>query len=106
MGNGGGNSGSNLSNLGKKWMLMRKRVIWIRVYGVPFHAWSNDFFDSLASRLGSFICLDENTMSGTNMDIARFMIRVNSGFILPETLEVAIDGVHFNLILREDSYGS
>ncbi|XP_058784074.1 uncharacterized protein LOC131658840 [Vicia villosa] len=81
------------------------RVVWIRVYGVPCHAWSNDFFVSLANRLGEFICLDDNTMSGSNMDIARFMIRVDSRFNLPESLKVAIDGVLFNLNLREDSYG-
>ncbi|XP_058763296.1 uncharacterized protein LOC131636700 [Vicia villosa] len=81
------------------------RVVWIRVYGVPCHAWSNDFFVSLANRLGVFICLDENTMTGCNMDIARLMVRVDSRFILPETLKVVIDDVPFTLNLREDSFG-
>ncbi|CAI8603272.1 unnamed protein product [Vicia faba] len=37
------------------------RTMWIRIYGVPAHAWNCDFFMSLANQLGSFICIDENT---------------------------------------------
>lgn len=38
------------------------------------------------------------------MDIARLMIRVPFSFILKEIMKVAINGVEYTLVLREDSY--
>lgn len=45
--------------------------IWLRVYGVPPHAWNAEFFMALAGSLGKFICLDDITASGTRFDVAR-----------------------------------
>ncbi|XP_058765713.1 uncharacterized protein LOC131639233 [Vicia villosa] len=82
-----------------------ERVMWIRIYGVPCHAWCSEFFESVANKLGSFVCLDENTMTGNSMDIARCLVRVNATFILPEIVQIVIDGKSFVLNLREDTYG-
>ncbi|XP_058746048.1 uncharacterized protein LOC131618913 [Vicia villosa] len=82
-----------------------ERVVWVRVYGVPCHVWGTDFFETLANQLGSFICVDDNIVSGDNMDIARVMIRVAFNFVLNNFMEVAIDGEVFNLVFREDTYG-
>ncbi|XP_058746152.1 uncharacterized protein LOC131619025 [Vicia villosa] len=53
------------------------RVVWVRVYGVPCHAWSNDFFETLANRLGLFICLDENTMTGRRIPLEKSYMRID-----------------------------
>lgn len=68
------------------------RVVWIRAYGVPVHAWSAKFFVKLVDSLGSFICLDESTSKGTNLDIARFMVRVPLSFRLSDNFCIQIDG--------------
>ncbi|XP_058763176.1 uncharacterized protein LOC131636584 [Vicia villosa] len=74
-----------------------EQVVWVRVYGVPCHVWGTEFFETLANQLGSFICVDDNTVSGDNMDIARVMIRVPSNFVLSNFMEVVIDGEAENL---------
>lgn len=63
------------------------------------------FFVGFANRLGSYVCLDENTQKGSCKDIARIMIRVPIDFKLKENMKVVIDEVTFFLVLREDSYG-
>ncbi|XP_058733329.1 uncharacterized protein LOC131604933 [Vicia villosa] len=83
----------------------KERILWIRVHGTPCHAWCSEFFQNVANGLGEFVCVDENTSSGDNMDIARIMIRVPFSFKLQETLKVSIDGVEHVLVLREDTYG-
>ncbi|XP_058758617.1 uncharacterized protein LOC131631862 [Vicia villosa] len=83
----------------------KERVTWLRVYGIPCHAWSFSFFEMLANRFGSYVCSDENTLNGSNMDIARFMIRTSGTSVLNENLEVNINGIPYKIALREDSYG-
>ncbi|XP_058740820.1 uncharacterized protein LOC131613142 [Vicia villosa] len=82
-----------------------ERVTWIRVHGVPCHAWNIDFFEALANSFGCFVNMDENYKEGKNMDIARILIRVPLCFSLAERISVAIDGEIFSLALREDAYG-
>ncbi|XP_058775318.1 uncharacterized protein LOC131649579 [Vicia villosa] len=53
-----------------------ERVVWIIVHGIPCHAWSLNFFERIAYFLGSYVCVDENTLAESNMDIARILIRV------------------------------
>lgn len=52
-------------------------MMWIKVFGVPCHAWNMDFFVNLANNLGSYICVDENTSSGKRNDTAWVLIRVS-----------------------------
>ncbi|XP_058759866.1 uncharacterized protein LOC131633166 [Vicia villosa] len=82
-----------------------ERALWIRVYGIPCHAWSYDFFELIAKSLGNYICVDEETMLGSKMDIARILIKAPFVFALNEHMEVNIDGLMYQLILREDTYG-
>lgn len=51
-------------------------LIWVRLHGVPCQAWCVDLFSSVAKKLGSFVCVDNNTLAGNQMDIARILIRV------------------------------
>ncbi|XP_058774299.1 uncharacterized protein LOC131648567 [Vicia villosa] len=82
-----------------------ERVMWVRLYGVPCHAWCSEFFEKIANLLGNFVCVDENTSAAANLDIARVMVRVPFNFVLKEQLVVSVDGEIFSLVLREDTYG-
>lgn len=82
------------------------RVIWDGVYGVPIHAWNVNFFVALANLMGSFICLDESTTDGSNLDTIRFMARVQLAHVLEKKVLVQIDGKEFALILKGDATGS
>lgn len=56
-------------------------------------------FFHLDNSIGSYICVDENTSSGCNMDIARVLIRVPFNFNLKESVLVAIDDTIIKLVV-------
>ncbi|XP_058739160.1 uncharacterized protein LOC131611050 [Vicia villosa] len=82
-----------------------ERVMWVRLHGVPCHAWCSEFFEKVANLLGNFICVDDNTSAVINLDIARIMMKVPFNFVLKEQMVVTIDGEVFHLVLREDTFG-
>ncbi|XP_058726177.1 uncharacterized protein LOC131597499 [Vicia villosa] len=82
------------------------RLAWIHVHGIPCHAWCFEFFGKIANYIGTFVSVDENTMKGSNRDITRFMVRVPVNFVLKERIIIDIDGVEFDLVMREDLYGA
>ncbi|XP_058759400.1 uncharacterized protein LOC131632679 [Vicia villosa] len=82
-----------------------ERVMWVRLYGVPYQAWCSEFFEKIANFLGDYICVDDNTSAASNLDIARIMVRVPFNFVLKEQMVVSFDGENFSLVLREDTYG-
>lgn len=80
-------------------------VTWLRVFRVPYHAWSFDFFKFLANRVGTYICSDDQTLKAVNMDVGRFMVRTHCSRVLNKILKVKIDGVIFNIKIVEDLHG-
>lgn len=74
-------------------------------FGIPCQAWNFCFFEKLANLVGSYICADENTQKGMNMDIARFMIKITSAIVLNESLRVLINKIPYVINMCEDSFG-
>ncbi|MCI10626.1 hypothetical protein A2U01_0031720, partial [Trifolium medium] len=37
------------------------RAVWVRVYGVPVHAWREEFFKQILEYVGEVIVPDEDT---------------------------------------------
>lgn len=50
-----------------------ERLVWLRCYGIPAHAWTVEFFSYLVSGIGEFVCVDDNTLNKNSMDIARIL---------------------------------
>lgn len=62
----------------RKWSpgeIDNERLTWVRCYGIPVHAWNNDFFRSLVFGTGEFLNVDDNTEKRKTMDVARILIR-------------------------------
>ncbi|XP_058775601.1 uncharacterized protein LOC131649870 [Vicia villosa] len=92
----------------RKWKaedIDEERVTWLRVFGVPCQAWSFEFFELLANRVGSYICAYEQTLKAINMDVERFMVRTWCSRVLNEVVKVHIDGVLFKIKIVEDLHG-
>jgi hypothetical protein len=51
-----------------------ERSIWLRIYGIPIHAWNLNFFTQVVKPWGIFINADEGTTKKITMDVARIMI--------------------------------
>lgn len=109
----------NLVNNDKEWLLEwfeeirawspreidNERCAWIRCHGVPYHAWSEEFFSFLVSAFGEFVCLDDNTKNKTALDVARVMYRTKVHNSINRIVKVDINGEVFPVKMVEDWYG-
>ncbi|GAU42969.1 hypothetical protein TSUD_188420 [Trifolium subterraneum] len=82
-----------------------ERTIWLRVYGVPAHAWNDNFFAKIVKPWGVYINFDDGTLKKTTMDVARLMIRTSCHHVVDEFCDVKVNGKIFHLRVLEDSYG-
>ncbi|XP_058749527.1 uncharacterized protein LOC131622508 [Vicia villosa] len=83
----------------------RERATWLRVYGIPCHAWNFEFFEMIAKTVGTYVCVDDNTQKGEHMDIARILVKTPCMIALNESFSVCINGTVFKIKISEDSYG-
>ncbi|KAF2306141.1 hypothetical protein GH714_013215 [Hevea brasiliensis] len=51
------------------------RVVWVRLYGVPFHVWDIKFFKWLGNKFGSFAKRDNVTGAKSCFDSMRILIQ-------------------------------
>ncbi|PNX87622.1 hypothetical protein L195_g043715, partial [Trifolium pratense] len=82
-----------------------ERLVWLRVYGIPAHAWNDEFFQLISKPWGHYINADDGTNKKISMDVARLLIRTSGQRVVDEFLDVKIDGEVFHIRIIEDSYG-
>jgi hypothetical protein len=79
-----------------------ERGAWVRVYGVPIHAWNEDFFRLFVSSMGRFIHADECTVDKARLDFARILISTSNIEIVNTSHLFCIDGCNFPIKLVEE----
>ncbi|XP_058750760.1 uncharacterized protein LOC131623755 [Vicia villosa] len=79
-----------------------ERLVWLRIWGVPCHAWGDSCFSLLTESIGVFIKSDERTNLKSRMDEARVCIRTKSMERVEEVISLTIDGMCFDIRLMED----
>ncbi|KAK8691014.1 hypothetical protein V6N13_074535 [Hibiscus sabdariffa] len=57
---------------------MEQHRVWLSIYGVPIHAWTNDTFERIAAIGGSMICVEEETLDPTSFERGRVLIESHS----------------------------
>jgi hypothetical protein len=55
-----------------------ERIVWLRIFGIPIHAWNNDFFEQVTKPWGTLLKSDDGTSKKLTMDVARLLIRTSS----------------------------
>jgi hypothetical protein len=80
-------------------------VAWLRVYGIPPHAWNELFFSQLVKPWGEFLNSDDSTTKRITMDVARLLIRTSCQQHVDEFVDVRVNGEIFRLRVLEDSNG-
>ncbi|XP_020228222.1 uncharacterized protein LOC109809352 [Cajanus cajan] len=83
-------------------ILDNERLVWLKIYGVPAHGWSEDFFKMLGSIYEKFLYVDDPTKDRVRLDLARLAIRTNIQDILNHTVRVEIDGVIYQIRIAEE----
>lgn len=79
------------------------RTIWLKVYGVPIQAWSDNFFNLISNCWGYFAHCDEKSKANMSLDMAKICIRTSHKNFITESFPVLIDEISFEISLLEDS---
>jgi len=85
-----------------KEVVVRKRGAWVRIYGVPLHAWIPDFFKLCVYDCGRLLQVDEFTMDKIRFDYARVLLSTSSMDIIITGAKVMVDGELFDFQIIEE----
>jgi len=83
-------------------MLFRRRGAWVRIYGVPLHAWNIDFFKLCLFDCGNLLRIDDIIVDRDRFDYARILVSTSSLEIINTKVSVMVDGVLFDCHIIEE----
>jgi hypothetical protein len=69
-----------------------QRGAWVRIYGIPLHAWNVNFFKLCVMDCGRFLCADRYTVAKDRLDYARVLIATTSLAVIKKVENVLVDG--------------
>ena len=88
-----------------KWSVAEARYergAWVRVYGVPVHAWNVEFFRLCVSGAGRYIHADECSVDKARLDYVCILLSTPNIDFINSTSEFLIDGRRFVIKLVEE----
>jgi len=83
-------------------ILVRERGAWVRIYGVPLHAWNYDFFKLCVYDCGRLMRVDDITLDRDRFDYARVLVSTSSLELINSEARVLVDGVLFEFKIIEE----
>ena len=78
-----------------KWydsLIRYERGAWLRVYGIPVHAWNDTFFRLCVFGIGRFLYVDECTADKARLNFARILVVTPEIEIVNKLTDFIIDG--------------
>jgi hypothetical protein len=75
-----------------------ERIVWLRIFGIPAHAWNDDFFIQVSKPCGTFMNSDEGTTKKLTMDVARILIRTSCQKSVDEFFDVKLTENDFTYV--------
>jgi hypothetical protein len=78
------------------------REVWVKVYGIPIHAWGDNLFKLLGARFGEFVDYDEPTASKLSLDVARLKLSTPIRSRIETPVAVSVMGVIFEVWVVEE----
>ena len=82
--------------------LVHERGAWVRIYGVPLHAWNYDFFKLCVYDCGRLLRLDDITLDRDRFDYARILVATNSLDVIKQEASIVVDGVPLEFKIIEE----
>ena len=82
--------------------VLRERGAWVRIYGVPLHAWNYDFFKLCVYDCGRLLRIDDITLDRDRFDYARVLVSTSSLDIIKTEARVVVDGALLKFKLIEE----
>jgi len=82
--------------------LVHERGAWVRIYGVPLHAWNYEFFKLCVFDCGRLLKVDDITVDRDRFDYARVLVATSSLEIIKSEANILVDGVLFEFKIIEE----
>ena len=73
-------------------VIMFERGAWVRIYGIPIHAWNTELFKLAIFECGIFLRLNDSTVAKDRFDYARVLLATSSLEVLNFSEIILIDG--------------
>ncbi|CAL0322838.1 unnamed protein product [Lupinus luteus] len=80
-----------------------EKIIWVRCWGVPVMAWTEEFFKFLAESVGVFVKVDDITLNMARVDFGRVLLSTNSMAPINKFLKVVCGSFEFDITLMEEN---
>ncbi|MCI34849.1 hypothetical protein A2U01_0056070, partial [Trifolium medium] len=79
-----------------------RRDTWVKVFGIPLHAWGENLFKGIGGIYGEFLDFDEETASRSKLDVAR--IKIATSFIgsIDDPVKITVLGVIYTIWVVEE----
>lgn len=81
--------------------LMRERVAWIEVAGVPLHCWNHETFRRVAALWGSLISMGDDWMNTASFEKAELLITINQPYQVEDLLLMEVGDGCFSIRIKE-----
>jgi hypothetical protein len=85
--------------------ITRERFSWVRCFGIPTHAWCEDFFRRMVFSFGVYCYIDQPTLMRTRLDVARFLIRTSALDLINFVGSIKINDDYFSVRVIEELLG-
>jgi hypothetical protein len=87
-------------------LVNQKRQVWVKVFGIPLHAWGDTLFRVLGERFGEFVDYDEATAARSRMDVARLKFSTSIRSRIEVPVVIAVLGITFEVWVVEEEMGT
>ncbi|GAU47008.1 hypothetical protein TSUD_244370 [Trifolium subterraneum] len=81
------------------------RRLWVRVYGVPLHAWGERTFRSISNRCVELVRLDLETANRSRFDVARIQIDTALQGFIDFVIKLKVQGAVYKVRVVEENDG-
>lgn len=85
---------------------INKRTAWLRLLGLPLHAWSVQNFETVGNNFGVFIKADESSINLDSVDAARILIETSELNPIQSVLNIRLDQSSFCVNIAEELWKS
>ncbi|KAK2410383.1 zinc finger CCCH domain-containing protein [Trifolium repens] len=79
-----------------------RRDTWVKVRGIPLHAWGESLFKLIGGKYGEFLDFDEAIASRSKLDVARIKIATGFRSYIDELIKIKVLEVCYTIWVEED----
>ncbi|GKV36093.1 hypothetical protein SLEP1_g44261 [Rubroshorea leprosula] len=84
--------------------IAEERFVWVRIQGLPIHAWSEESLSTIGNHVGKLVSIDECTLSKECLDAARILVSTKSKLEINEDFILKVKNNSFHIAVVEENW--